>query len=267
MPKIESEKIDCLYRPCPRPASRGKIESVRTHSEVIEQFDSFSLLKFLFLVRTGIAGHEKLFLAKWHPKAEKRLLKRRFFETADRHEMLYGRSQLYASAQDAMKLAVFFRHFRVFPWHFNKKQRAEVIFRPVSCKNQENGSGKQWSLHSTQDPWFEFLVSFDFFAPWYRRSREASSVKFHKIFQRKSWSDVPPKLLASIRFLYKVVHKNGRLRKFNRAREIEFNFFIAWTIFMKLGTLVHHTYGYNWDRHARQTTGAYMLERSRAWAR
>ena len=26
-------------------------------------------------------------------------------------------------------------------------------------------------------PWFEFLVIFDFFAPWYRRGREASSVK------------------------------------------------------------------------------------------
>ena len=26
-------------------------------------------------------------------------------------------------------------------------------------------------------PWFEFLVIFDFFAPWYRRGQEASSVK------------------------------------------------------------------------------------------
>ena len=68
--------------------------------------------------------------------------------------------------------------------------------------------------------------------------------KFHKKIQRKSWSNVPPKLLACIRFLYKVVHKIGRLRKFNRAREIEFNFFTAWTIFMKLGTPVHHVPGY-----------------------
>ena len=51
-------------------------------------------------------------------------------------------------------------------------------------------------------------------------------------------------LLACIGFLYKVVHKIGRLRKFNRAREIEFNFFIPWTIFMKLGTLVFHVHGY-----------------------
>ena len=56
---------------------------------------------------------------------------------------------------------------------------------------------------------------------------------------------MPPKLLACIRFLYKVVHKIGLLRKFNLAREIEFNFFfIAWTIFLKLGTLVRHVHGY-----------------------
>ena len=61
--------------------------------------------------------------------------------------------------------------------------------------------------------------------------------------QRKSWSNVPPKLLACLRFLYKVVHKNGRLRKFNRSREIEFNFFTAWTIFTKLGTLLYHVLG------------------------
>ena len=35
---------------------------------------------------------------------------------------------------------------------------------------------------------------------------------FHNKIQRKSWSNVPPKLLACIGFLYKVVHKNGRLR-------------------------------------------------------
>ena len=55
---------------------------------------------------------------------------------------------------------------------------------------------------------------------------------------------MPPKLLACIGFLYKVVHKNGRLQKFNRAQENEFYLFIAWTIFMKLGTLVHHVHGY-----------------------
>ena len=44
-----------------------------------------------------------------------------------------------------------FAFFESFLWYFNKKQSAEVIFRlsrPVSCKNQENGSEKQWSLHA-----------------------------------------------------------------------------------------------------------------------
>ena len=51
-----------------------------------------------FLLETGIAGHERLLLAKWHPKSEKKLRKRPFFDSADRHEKLYGRSRLYASA-------------------------------------------------------------------------------------------------------------------------------------------------------------------------
>ena len=67
--------------------------------------------------------------------------------------------------------------------------------------------------------------------------------KFYKNIRRKSWSNVPPKLLACIGFLYKVVHKIGRLRKFNRSREIEFNFLTAWTISMKFGTLVQHALG------------------------
>ena len=44
-----------------------------------------------------------------------------------------------------------FTFFESFLWHFNEKQRREVIFRhsrPVSCKNQENGAGKQWSVHA-----------------------------------------------------------------------------------------------------------------------
>ena len=46
---------------------------------------------------------------------------------------------------------------------------------------------------------------------------------------------MPPKLFTCIRFLDKVVHKIGRLRKFNRSREIEFNFLTGWTISMKYG--------------------------------
>ena len=73
---------------------------------------------------------------------------------------------------------------------------------------------------------------------WEWTSRERTSMELPNAM---AWRIV---LLVCIRFLYKVVHKNGRLRKFNRARQIEFNFFIIWTIFMKLGTLVHHVHGY-----------------------
>ena len=61
---------------------------------------------------------------------------------------------------------------------------------------------------------------------------------------RKTRSNVPPKLLACVGFLNKVVHKIGPLRKFNLAREIEFNFLTAWSISMKFGTLIHHAHGY-----------------------
>ena len=99
MPKIESEKIDCLHRPCPRPAPGGKIKSVRTHSEIIEQFDSFSLLKLLVFVRNWHCWSRKAFPRQMTPQSREKLRKRRFFDTADMHEKLYGRSRPYASAQ------------------------------------------------------------------------------------------------------------------------------------------------------------------------
>ena len=82
----------------------GQNRMVRTHSEVIEQFDSFSLLKLLFLVRNWHCWSRKAFLAKWHPEAEKKLRRRPFFDSTDRHEKLYGRSRLYASAQGRHEL-------------------------------------------------------------------------------------------------------------------------------------------------------------------
>ena len=93
-------------------------------------------------------------------------------------------------------------------------------------------------------PWFEFLVIFDFFAHGIEEVERHLQWKCYKKIRKKSWSNVPPNLLACIGFLYKVVHKIGRLRKFNRSREIEFNFLTAWTISMKFGTLVQHAPGY-----------------------
>ena len=79
MPKIESEKIDCLHRPCSRPAPRGKIDSVRTHWEVIEQFDSFSLLKLLFLVRNWHCWLRKAFPRPMTPQSWEKTAKTAVF--------------------------------------------------------------------------------------------------------------------------------------------------------------------------------------------
>ena len=100
MPKSESEKIDCSHRLCSSPAPRGKIESVLTHSDVIEQFYPFSLLKLLFLVRNWHCWSRKALLANWHLIAEKKLRRRPFFHKADGHEKLCGRSLLYTSVQE-----------------------------------------------------------------------------------------------------------------------------------------------------------------------
>ena len=75
MQRIESEKTACLHRPCYRPAPWCKIELVRTHSEVTEEFDSISLLKLLFLIRNWHCWS----LAKWHPTAEKKTMKTTVF--------------------------------------------------------------------------------------------------------------------------------------------------------------------------------------------
>ena len=64
-------------------------------------------------------------------------------------------------------------------------------------------------------------------------------------------------MFACIGFLYKVVLKIGRLRKFNRSREIEFNFLTAWTVSMKFGTLVEHAPGYKSQLHNVDTVSSY----------
>ena len=120
------------------------------------QKSSNSLIRFrcsnsCFLLETGIAVHERLFLAKWHPKPRKNCQNGVFSTPLTGMKSCTVDGGCTPAPKDATKLAVFFRFFRVFPSTFNKRQRAEVIFRlsrPVSCKNQENGSGKQWSLHA-----------------------------------------------------------------------------------------------------------------------
>ena len=152
MPKIESEKIDCLHRPCSRPAPRGKIKSVRTHSEVSEQFDSFSLLKLLFLVRNWHCWSRRAFTRQMTPKSEKKTAKTAVFRQRwQAWKVVRSIAAVRQRPRTPRNWRCSFAFFDSFLWHFNKKQYAEVIFRlsrPVLCKNQENGSGKQWSLHA-----------------------------------------------------------------------------------------------------------------------
>ena len=138
------------------------------------------------------------------------------------------------------------RNDRYPPTHHSKCITFQKKRRIYGCSLRHSKmSKKKVSLHLSLDPLdLSFWPFFYFFAPWYRRRWEAYSVKNALKIKRKNWSNALPKLLACIRFFYKAVHNFGRLWKFNRAREIKFNSFTAWIIFMKLGTLVHHVHGY-----------------------
>ena len=185
MPKIESEKIDCLHRPCSRPAPRGKIESVRTHSEVIEQFVSFSLLKFLFLVRNWHCWSRNAFTRQTTPQIREETAKTAVFRQRwQAWKVVRSIAAVRQRPRTPRNWRCSFAFFESFLWHFNKKQHAEVIFRlsrPVLCKNQENGSGKQWTLHAPLKTWhtssqlsflqnlvsdFWYLLSFKSYSPF-----------------------------------------------------------------------------------------------------
>ena len=58
------------------------------------------------------------------------------------------------------------------------------IASPLLCRQHKLRTQANSTYRTTRGqtfkagpPWFEFLVIFDFFAPWYRRGREASSVE------------------------------------------------------------------------------------------
>ena len=150
--EIESEKIDCLHRPCSRPAPGGKIESVRTHSEVIKQFDSFSLLKLLFLVRDWHCWSRRAFPRQMTPQSWEKTVKTTVFRNRSQAwKVVRSIAAARQRPRTPRNWRCSFAFFESFFWHFNKKQRAVVIFRlsrPVTCKTEENGSGKQWSLHT-----------------------------------------------------------------------------------------------------------------------
>ena len=121
---------------------------------------------------------------------------------------------------------------------FDRLSTAPLV--PRQSKNRQHTSAFSSPTLRQDHPHLDlsFRSFLDFFAPWYGKSKGASCMKNAQKNSMESLSKVPPKLLACLGFIYKVVHKTGRLRKFNRSREIEFNFFTAWTIAMKSCPLV-----------------------------
>ena len=97
------------------------------------------------------------------------------------------------------------------------------------CWDYWKGSEPKWhiqqinDLHLRQDPPPLDLSFWSFLTFLHHGIEEVERHllwKFYKKIRRKSWSNVPPKVVACIGFLYKVVHKIGCLRKFNRSRGI-----------------------------------------------
>ena len=71
--------------------------------------------------------------------------------------------------------------------------------------------------------------------------------KFHKQIQRKSWSNAQPKFLARLHKVSKESCTQNRTSPNVQWRSGDWiNFFTVWTIYMKLGTLVHHVHGYKY---------------------
>ena len=125
-------------------AGAPQFELVRTHSEVIEQFDRFLLIKLLFLLEIGIAGQERLFLAKWHPKMTTQSREK---NCEDDHisKSLTGMESCPVdrgstpAPKDATKLAVLFRFFESF---LLDSEEEKPYFRKTERERWERNGGE-----------------------------------------------------------------------------------------------------------------------------
>ena len=161
------------------------------------------------------------------------------------------RKQIHDSKRTISKYWCFcFLLLCIAPWEIFKVRLVSQIF------HRRLRFGMHWLNAKLQQMWLSWLrqdpldhdLSFWSFLSFLHHGIEEVERhllwKFYKTIRMKSWSNVPPNWLACIGFLYKVVHKIGHLRKFNRSSEIEFTFLTAWTTSMKFGTLVQQAPGY-----------------------
>ena len=138
--------------------------TLRSHRRV---WFFFAAQNSCFLLETNIAGHERLFLAKWHPKAEEKLRRRPFFDIADRHVKLYGRSRLYASAQGRHETGGVLSLFSSLSFDISMKNSVERwssdiqgLFR-VKIRKMALGSNDLPTLPLRKDQkWFSSKVQF-----------------------------------------------------------------------------------------------------------
>ena len=137
----------------------------------------------------------------------------------------------------------------IFLWNFHRI--CVSAFSIPWCKKVKNdqklksrGSCLKAGPPPPPAPWFEFLVIFDFFAHGIKRSREACSVKI----SLKNSKGKLVKCATEVARLHKVsiqsCTQNRPSPKVQSCSGDWIYLFIAWTIFMKFGTLVHHVYGY-----------------------
>ena len=121
------------------------------------QKSSNSLIRFrcsnsCFLLETGIAGHESFEARQMTPQSREKTAKTAVFRHRWRTwKVVRSIAAVRQRPRTPWNWLCSFAFFRVFPLTFHWKYRAEMIFRlsrHVSCKNQENGAGKQWSLHA-----------------------------------------------------------------------------------------------------------------------
>ena len=168
-------------------AGASRQNRIGTHTlKVIEQFDSFSMLKLLFLVRNWHCWSRKAFPRQMTAQSREKTAKTAVF----RHrwqawKVVRSIGAVRQGPRTPRNWRRSFAFFETFLWHFNKKQHAEVIFRlsrPVSCKNQENGSGKRWSLHAPlkADP---PLFDLSFFANIYFLPHSIEEVERHLLWK------------------------------------------------------------------------------------
>ena len=129
--------------------------------------------------------------------------------------------------------------------HQNQDERFSVVL--FSCTLEESPPISPLLLDNLRPP-LQLIRVFGHFLLFLHHGIEKVERhllrKVYKQIRRKSWSNVPPKLLACIGFRHKVVHKIGRLWKFNRSHKIEFDVSTAWTISMTFGTLAQYASGY-----------------------